>query len=168
MEKPWKSLTKKTNKRTNMATTKEMLAFSERMLSERAAGKVPEIVTESAKRPDEGFMQPGEGLNNVEVSDDYVNQILGFSTRLEEANSDAKPAVAPKPQPQDLTEAQRLEEKITSLVERLTTLLKEARVVMQEITSSGSVGGGTQKPLMMKKGGEEYPPEPRRMKRRKT
>ena len=155
-------------------STEEMIAFSQNMLTERAAGKVPEIRQDApatANRPDEGFMNPNEaGLDNVEVSDDYVSQILGFSNLLEAAEPVKKtaPKATMKPEVvQDLTEAQKLQEKISSLVERLTTLLKEAREVMNEMTSTGSIGTGVQTSLGMRRADGEYPPKAKPVKRRR-
>ena len=152
-----------------MGTIEEMLAFSERMLTDRASGNVPEIVKKqsqsSTPRLNEGFMQPGEGLSNVEVSDNYVNNILGFNTLLEAAETPTGKVVqAPV---QDLSEAQRLEERILGLVDKLTALLREAKVVIKEMTGCGNLGAGVQSTLMFKEGGDEYPPVAKKKKKKK-
>jgi hypothetical protein len=153
-----------------MASTQDMIAFSERMLTDRALGRPTETevqsIEETVERPDEGFIQKDDGLKNVEVPNDYINQILGFNDLLEAAKPVPKPVQAKatmKPEVvQDLTEAERLQEKISSLVERLTMLLKEAREVMSEMTSTGSIGVGPQKSLGLKRSGNEYPPKARK------
>lgn len=155
-----------------MASTQDMIAFSERMLA--GMGQPESQKGESAPpqpvRTDETFMKPGEGLQNVEVPDNYLNAILGFSKVLEASETPSEKEVkavaepVAKPVVEDLTEAQRLEERITSLVERLTVLLREAKEVIREMTSTGSIGTGVQKSLGMKRP-VEYPPKLRKKKK---
>ena len=148
-----------------MASTKDMIAFSERMLNEMNGKPVQHdpSISKSDVISRENFMSPDKGIKHVKVSDDYLNQIIGFNSLLESSTVKEEDAT---PELEDLTEAQKLQEKISSLVERLTSLLKEARTVIQEMTSTGSIGVGTQSSLMFKKNGEEYPPKALKKKKK--
>jgi len=119
------------------ASTKDLLALSESILAE----------TEPAKAVVPVGADPivDDGLKDVVVPDDFVSDILNFSGRLNEAE-----ALTPEEEPvQTLNEATLTEEKVLSLVERLKALINEAREVMTEMTTTGMIGGGTQKKLMM-------------------
>lgn len=89
------------------------------------------------------------GIKHIDLPNEYITAILESSQLLEDKAA-KKPAIVVAPT-KELSEAERLEEKLTSLVERLAILLKEAKVVMNEMTSTGSIGVGTQTNLFATK-----------------
>jgi len=121
------------------ASTKDLLALSESILAETPP--VKEVVTKSKVVDD--------GLKAVVVPNEFVNQIVGFNSALKESSDpDKKQEMMPEFEP--ITEATILKERLETLVENLKELLKEAREVMQEMTSSGSGLVGIVKPLLKK------------------
>jgi len=139
------------------ASTKDLLALSESILAETPP--VKEVVTKSKVVDD--------GLKAVVVPNEFVNQIVGFNSALKESSDpDKKQEMMPEFQP--ITEATILKERLESLVENLKELLKEAKNVMQEMTTCGMIGRGTDKALP--RGDNTYPPvyknEPHRRNKR--
>ena len=127
------------------ASTKDLLALSESILAETPP--VKEVVTKSKVVDD--------GLKAVVVPNEFVNQIVGFNSALKESSDpDKKQEMMPEFQP--ITEATILKERLESLVENLKELLKEAKNVMQEMTTCGMIGRGTDKALP--RGDNTYPP----------
>ena len=127
------------------ASTKDLLALSESILSETPP--VKEVVTKSKVVDD--------GLKAVVVPNEFVNQIVGFNSALKESSDpDKKQEMMPEFQP--ITEATILKERLESLVENLKELLKEAKNVMQEMTTCGMIGRGADKALP--RGDNTYPP----------
>ena len=117
-----------------MSSFKDLASITESILAE----------TEEVQPAKSDPKHIDNGIQHIEVSDSMINAILESSkSKVEE-----QPTPAPK---QDLTEAQKLEERMTSLVERLTGLLKEAKQDMAEMTSTGSIGVGVQTNLLAPK-----------------
>jgi hypothetical protein len=111
------------------ASTKDLLALSESILAETPP--VKEVVTKSTVVDD--------GLKAVVVPDAFVDQIVGFNGALNESSDpDKKQEMMPEFEP--ITEAMILKERFESLVENLKTLLKEAKEVMEEMTTTGMIG----------------------------
>jgi len=79
-----------------------------------------------------------DGLRSVEVSDSFMDQVLGFAGSINESKEVAKPS---KP-PQALDEAKILKERLESLVGRLKSLIIEAKEVIGEMTTTGCLGVG--------------------------
>tara|TARA_R100001440_G_scaffold59142_1_gene78956 strand:- start:213 stop:671 length:459 start_codon:yes stop_codon:yes gene_type:complete len=123
------------------ASTKDLLALSESILADPTPVKEVPVTNPIID----------DGLKAIEVPDSYVSEIIGFAGLKESS----KPAVVEKVEESD--QAKLLEQKVQDLVERLKSLLKEAKTVLQEMTTVGSLGVGTQKKLMMRK--SEYPPK---------
>ena len=127
------------------ASTKDLLALSESILTKTPP--VKEVVTNSKVVDD--------GLKAVVVPNEFVNQIVGFNSALKESSDpDKKQEMMPEFQP--ITEATILKERLESLVENLKELLKEAKNVMQEMTTCGMIGVGAAKALP--RGDDTYPP----------
>jgi len=127
------------------ASTKDLLALSESILTKTPP--VKEVVTNSKVVDD--------GLKAVVVPNEFVNQIVGFNSALKESSDpDKKQEMMPEFQP--ITEATILKERLESLVENLKELLKEAKNVMQEMTTCGMIGRGAEKDLP--RGDNTYPP----------
>ena len=111
------------------ASTKDLLALSESILAETPP--VKEVVTKSKVVDD--------GLKAVVVPNEFVNQIVGFNSALKESSDpDKKQEMMPDFEP--ITEATILKERLESLVENLKTLLREAKEVMEEMTTTGMIG----------------------------
>jgi hypothetical protein len=119
--------------------TKDLLALTEGILAGTSPAK--EIVPIGADPVVD------DGLKAVKVPDSFVDNVLNFSGRLEEGTT---ASYVEKPV-QYLNEAKVAEDKLMSLVERLTSLIKEARQVMTEMTSAGMIGVGPQTNLLKKK-----------------
>ena len=127
------------------ASTKDLLALSESILADTTP--VKEIVTKSEVVDD--------GLKAVVVPDAFVNQIVGFNGALKESSDpDKKQEMMPEFEP--ITEATILKERLETLVENLKQLLKEAKNVMEEMTTCGMIGVGAAKALP--RGDDTYPP----------
>jgi len=127
------------------ASTKDLLALSESILADTTP--VKEIVTKSEVVDD--------GLKAVVVPDAFVNQIVGFNSALKESSDpDKKQEMMPEFEP--ITEATILKERLETLVENLKQLLKEAKNVMEEMTTCGMINVGVSKALP--RGDDSYPP----------
>ena len=127
------------------ASTKDLLALSESILAETPP--VKEVVTKSEILDD--------GLKAVVVPNEFVKQIVGFNGALNESSDpDKKQEMMPDFEP--ITEATILKERLETLVENLKALLKEAKNVMQEMTTCGMIGVGAAKALP--RGDDTYPP----------
>jgi hypothetical protein len=112
------------------ASTKDLLALSESILAETPP--VKEVVAKTDPIVD-------DGLKAVVVPDAFVNQIVGFNGALNESSDpDKKQEMMPEFEP--ITEATILKERLESLVENLKTLLREAKEVMEEMTTTGMIG----------------------------
>lgn len=112
------------------ASTKDLLALSESILSQTKPAK--EVVPVGADPIVD------DGLKAVVVPDTFVENVLNFSDRLNEGSTatfEEKPVAY-------VNEAKLTEEKIISLVERLKSLIGEARELMEQVTT-GMVGGHT-------------------------
>lgn len=126
------------------ASTKDLLSLTEGILADSAPVKEVPVTNQIID----------DGLKAIVVPDSYVDQILGFAGSMNESTtaeevSDGKA----------LVEAKVLEQKVQSLIERLKSLLNEAKHVLKEMTTTGSIGVGTQKKMMVVKD-ECYPPKP--------
>jgi len=113
------------------ASTKNLLALSEAILNQT---KPVEEVSPVGVDP-----IVDDGLKNIEVPDAFVENVLNFSGRLNEGDTttfEEKPV-------QYLNEAKMTEERVLSLVEKLQALIKEARDVMTEMTTTGMLGAGS-------------------------
>ena len=112
------------------ASTKDLLALSESILAETPP--VKEVVAKTDPIVD-------DGLKAVIVPDAFVDQIVGFNGALNESSDpDKKQEMMPDFEP--ITEATILKERLESLVENLKTLLREAKEVMEEMTTTGMIG----------------------------
>ena len=132
---------------------KKLLALSEGILA--GTPEVKEVALTKQMDNPTAPAKPILDVGDVEVPDDYVNSILSFagaSPLNEQKNEEPL-------QEDSLSEAQRLEERMQSLVERLSELLKEAKVVMSEVTSTGCLGATLEKKLMVKRQSDAYPPK---------
>jgi len=128
-----------------MASTKDLLALSEGILSEPSPVKEVPVTNPMID----------DGLKAIVVPDSYVDQILGRPTSKASPKS-SKPLKESEDVSQ-LEEADLLEQKVQSLIERLKSILIEAKSVLQEMTTVGSLGTPPQKKMMLKK--TEYPPK---------
>ena len=112
------------------ASTKDLLALTEGILADTSP--VKEIVVHADPIVD-------DGLKAVVVPDSYVDQVLGFSKALNEAEDpDKKQEMISKIK--TLDEGKILKERLESLVERLKNLIKEAKDIMSEVTFTGNLG----------------------------
>ena len=115
------------------ASTKDLLALTEGILSETPS------VEKVAVPNHEGRLVPDDGLKDVVVPDAFVNQVVGFSEALNETSDpDKKQDLMPEFEP--ITEATILKDRLEALVESLKSLLKEAKDVMEEMTTTGMIG----------------------------
>jgi hypothetical protein len=73
-------------------------------------------------------------ISDVKVPDSLVESIMGFV----EDTKNSEPQV--QEEASELNEEVILESKVNDLVTRLSSLLKEARVVLEEMTSAGMIG----------------------------
>src|SRR6056300_1783650 len=141
------------------SSTKDLLALTEGILS--TTPPVKEVVAVGSDRIVD------DGLKAVVVPDAFVDQIVGFNNALTES-SDPEKKQAMMPVFEPITEATILKERLESLVENLKQLLKEAKEVMQEMTTCGMIGRGADKALP--RGDNTYPPvyknEPHRRNKR--
>jgi hypothetical protein len=112
------------------ASTKNLLALTEGILAETPP--VKEVVVKGDPIID-------DGLKAVVVPNEFVNQIVGFNSALNESSDpDKKQELMPEFEP--ITEATILKERLESLVENLKSLLREAKEVMEEMTTTGMIG----------------------------
>ena len=112
------------------ASTKNLLALTEGILA--GTSPVKEIVTKADPIVD-------DGIKSVVVPDSYVNHVVGFSKALSESQDpEAKQELLSQVEPID--EAEMLQGRLESLVGRLKDLLKEAKVVLEEMNTTGGVG----------------------------
>jgi hypothetical protein len=112
------------------ASTKDLLALSESILA--GTPPVKAVVAKTDPIID-------DGLKDVVVPNTFVDQVVGFNTALNESSDpDKKQEMMPEFEP--ITEATILKERLESLVENLKTLLKEAKEVMEEMTTTGMIG----------------------------
>jgi hypothetical protein len=132
---------------------KKLLALSEGILTE-----TPEVKEVALSKPQGDPMAPSKPILDVEdvnVPDSYVESILSFAGAMPLNEQQEEEPL----QEDSLSEAQRLEERMQSLVERLLELIKEAKGVMTEMTSTGCLGTGVGKKLMLKRQSDAYPPK---------
>tara|TARA_R100000664_G_scaffold631_1_gene1901 strand:+ start:973 stop:1380 length:408 start_codon:yes stop_codon:yes gene_type:complete len=114
------------------ASTKNLLALTEGILSETPPVQKVTIPNH------EGQPVKDDGLKDVIVPNAFVDQVVGFNDALNESSDpDKKQDLMPEFEP--ITEASLLKERLESLVENLKNLLKEARVVMEEMSSTGMI-----------------------------
>tara|TARA_R100001443_G_scaffold103776_1_gene112227 strand:+ start:120 stop:530 length:411 start_codon:yes stop_codon:yes gene_type:complete len=113
------------------ASTKDLFALTEGILAQKApvkelsTAKVDPIVD--------------DGIKDVIVPSTFVNQIVGFSNALSESSDpDKKQDLMPEFEP--ITEATILKDRLEALVESLKNLLREAKDVMEEMTTTGMIG----------------------------
>jgi len=112
------------------ASTKNLLALTEGILAETPP--VKEVVVKGDPIID-------DGLKAVVVPNEFVNQIVGFNSALNESSDpDKKQELMPEFEP--ITEVTILKERLESLVENLKSLLREAKEVMEEMTTTGMIG----------------------------
>ena len=123
------------------ASTKDLLALSESILAETPPVKEVVAVTDPIV---------DDGLKAVVVPDAFVNQVVGFNKALNESSDpDKKQEIMPEFE--SITEATILKERLESLVESLKALLREAKDVMEEMTTTGMIGVGVT-PVLKKNG----------------
>ena len=126
------------------ASTKDLLALTEGILAQASPVKevpapapvaeIPPIATAMLGTP-----VTDAGIESVVVPNSYVNQIVGFSNALNESDDpEKKQDMMPTFEP--ISEASILKERLETLVEHLKKLLKEARDVMEEMTTTGLIG----------------------------
>jgi hypothetical protein len=112
------------------ASTKDLLALSEGILA------VPPPVVEA---PVKTTPVVDDSLKDVIVPNAYIEQVVGFNTALNES-SDPEKKQDLMPEFEPITEGTVLKERLETLVESLKELLKEARNVMEEMTTTGMIG----------------------------
>ena len=117
-----------------MQTTKSLIGIAESIL---AGPPVEEVPTPKNTIVD-------DGIKAIIVPDSYVDAILGFAGSL---NETAKTKTVPEVEKID--EAAILRERRRVLIKKLKGILKEARDLMQEMTTVGCLGAGTQKSMGM-------------------
>ena len=104
--------------------------------------------------------KPKNGLDvkNIKLPDSYVESILQFSAKAGAVG--IREAVEPVIEEQEVQEINEslIESKVTDLVAKLGSLLKEAKVVIEEMTSCGMIGTN-QKFVLGKKGKKNGPPK---------
>ena len=144
------------------ASTKYLLALSESILATTKAVEAKETPKGSVAET---------GIKDVEVPDNFVNEIISFSERFDESK-EVKEQAQKEVKEQSIEDKVLLEQRLESLIERLKSILKEARTVLTEMTSSGSVGGGLtfvaqhkggrsgRKAVSSKDKEDSYPPKP--------
>tara|TARA_R110002096_G_scaffold181590_2_gene359297 strand:- start:1214 stop:1612 length:399 start_codon:yes stop_codon:yes gene_type:complete len=115
-----------------MQTTKNLIGIAESIL---AGPPIEEVPTPKNTIVD-------DGLKAVKVPDSYVDAILGFAGSLKETTETV-------PEVEKIDEAAILRERRRVLVTKLKGILKEARDLMQEMTTVGSLGTGVQKSMGM-------------------
>lgn len=127
---------------------KKMIALSEGILT--GTSEVKEVALSRQQGNPSSPAKPVVDVKDVEVPDTYVQSILSFATAvpLNEQQEDS------------LSEAQKLKEKMQSLVERLLELIREAKGVMTEMTATGNNGTSLGDNLMSKCKKSAYPPKP--------
>ena len=137
---------------------KKLLALSEGILAETPDVSEVALVNESVGSPT-SQAKVVVNVKDVEVPDSYVTSILNFakSSPLNEQKTEESETPVTE---DSLTEAQKLEERMQSLTERLLLLIKEAKGIMSEMTTVGSLGVGAAKKLTLGKGKTKYPPIP--------
>jgi len=136
---------------------KSLLAISENIMSQPP---VKEAASPKSELVD-------DGLKAVVVPDSYIDTILGFAGKMNEASA---PKTLETPKAESIDEAKVLKEKLGSLVGRLKSLLGEAREVMQELTSAGCLGAAQETSMGMQRRDDSYPPSltsPKKKKKKK-
>ena len=111
-----------------MQTTKSLIGIAESIL---AGPPVEEVPTPKNTIVD-------DGIKAVTVPDSYVDAILGFAGSLNETTK-----TKTVPEVEKIDEAAILRERRRVLVKKLKGILKEARDLMQEMTTAtgtGSIG----------------------------
>ena len=124
------------------ASTKDLLALSEGILAQTPPVKeasVPTVESPVMASPMVGRPVEDGGIESVVVPNSYVDQIVGFSNALNES-SDPEKKQEMMPVFEPISEAGILKERLETLVEHLKQLLKEARDVMEEMTTTGMIG----------------------------
>ena len=132
---------------------KKLLALSEGILAETT--DVKEVALSRQQDNPSSPARPVIDVKDVEVPDTYVQSILSLAKVLPLNEQQDKAPL----QEDSLSEAQRLEEKMQSLVERLLELIREAKGVMTEMNGTGSLSFGAGKKLMFKRQNGAYPPK---------
>jgi len=130
------------------ASTKNLLALSESILAE----------TTSVKEAGPVGVDPivDDGLKGVVVPNAFVENAINFAKRLDEGST----ATYEESPVQYMNEAKIVETKLVSLVERLKSLIIEARELLKEQTFSGMIAPGVQKKMKMVR-----PPNSKRRKK---
>tara|TARA_R100001377_G_scaffold85314_1_gene71566 strand:- start:2970 stop:3434 length:465 start_codon:yes stop_codon:yes gene_type:complete len=132
---------------------KKLLALSEGILA--GTTNVKEVALSRQQDNPSSPARPVIDVKDVEVPDTYVQSILSLAKVLPLNEQQDKAPL----QEDSLSEAQRLEEKMQSLVERLLELIREAKGVMTEMNSTGNFSFGEGKKLMFKRQNGAYPPK---------
>ena len=83
-----------------------------------------------------GKLVPDDGLKDIVVPNAFVNQVVGFSEALNETSDPVKKQEM-MPEFEPINEAAVLKERLETLVESLKKLLREAKDVMEEMTTTG-------------------------------
>jgi hypothetical protein len=112
------------------ASTKNLLALTEGILAQTPP--VKEVVAKTDPIVD-------DGLKAVVVPNAFVDQIVGFNSALNESEDPVKKQEL-MPEFEPVNEATVLKERLESLVESLKALLREAKEVMEEMTTTGMIG----------------------------
>jgi len=88
-------------------------------------------IRESRKDPMVSDFVPD--VSNTKVTDDYIDQILEGTMGVASKKKQSQPAKQVKKQP--VTEA-----RITDIIQKLSSLLTEAKEVLSEMTTTGMIG----------------------------
>lgn len=79
-------------------------------------------------------------IKDIKVPDQLVENIISFATKTPAKKVIEKTEVSEPIVEEKLSEVEILEERMTSLIAQLTSLLKEAKEVMNEMTTVGTIG----------------------------
>jgi hypothetical protein len=111
-------------------SSKNLVSVAERLMQEMQSPK-PASKTSTFVAPKNG--PAGPDISKIQLPDSLVESILEFSGK--------KPKVeAVVEEVESVNEEQVIENKVTDLILKLNTLLKEARAVVQEMTTAGMIG----------------------------
>lgn len=131
-----------------MSSTKDLLALTQNILAETAqVNKAVPVGVDPIV---------DDGIESIVVPEAFVENAINFSKRLDEGTTDSH-----RDSPvQYINEAKIVETKLVSLVERLKSLIIEARELLKEQTFSGMIAPGVQKKMKMVR-----PPKSKRRKK---
>jgi hypothetical protein len=108
------------------------------MLSEARGGGPVSNPTPQRSGPIREAGIPVPDVSKIEVPDAFVTAVLEFTNR----GSSNEELIVESGEVEEVNEAVVITNKVQDLVVRLASLIKEARVVLEEMTSVGMIGVG--------------------------